>query len=206
LALNQFIGGTHQAASQQLSAQGLERWLHARGTAFHGCDTSQSTFIVSHDQMRTLVRFHKLGITNDTERQRRMDLATVLLLTVSGMLIIFYGDEQSLSRSKDCEPRLPEFRQVDPEDVNGHDDDPYSGLGMTEWSEETTAFKIIAILANLHRQSPAIAQGEYGTLYADQDNVMFERCYQQDVVIVAINRGDDQTITLQTGIDVTPDS
>jgi hypothetical protein len=35
---------------------------------------------------------------------------------------------------------------------------------------------------------------------------VFERRYQQDFVIVAVNRGDDQTMTLQTGIDVAPGS
>jgi cyclomaltodextrin glucanotransferase len=154
--------------------------------------------------MRTLVRFHKLGITNDTERQRRMDLATVLLLTVRGIPSIFYGDEQYLARYKDCEPRRPEFCQVDPEDVNGHDD-PYNRVGMTEWSEETAAFKIIAILANLRRQSPAIAQGEYRTLSADQDILVFERRHRQEVVIVVVNRGDAKTIALETGPNVAPD-
>ena len=61
---------------------------------------------------------------------------------------------------------------------------------MTQWSEETAAFRIIAILANLRRESPAVAQGEYRTLYADRDILVFERRYHQDV-IVAVNRADE---------------
>lgn len=158
LALNQFIGGAYEAESQQLSAQVLDQLLHAWVAAFHGRDTWQGTFIDNHDQMRTLVRLQKLGIASDTERQRRMDLATALLLTVRGIPIIFYGDEQYLARYADCDPRHPEYCEVAPEDVNAHDDDPYNRVGMTQWSEETPAFKIIATLAHLRRESPAIAR------------------------------------------------
>jgi cyclomaltodextrin glucanotransferase len=204
LALNQFIGGASEATSQQLSAQGLDQLLHERVAAFHGRDTWQGTFIDNHDQMRTLVRLHKLGIDSETDRQRRMDLATVLLLTVRGIPILFYGDEQYLARYVDCDPRHPDYCDVAPEDVNSHDDDPYNRGGLAQWSEETPAFKIIATLANLRQKSPAIAQGDYRTLYADQDVLVFERRYRQEVVIVAVNRGDDTTIAIQKRLDLTP--
>jgi hypothetical protein len=83
-----------------------------------------------------------------------------------------------------------------PEDGNSHDDDPYNRVGMTQWSEETPAFKIIQILANLRQERPAIAQGDYRTLYADQDILVFERRDQHELVIVAVNRGDDLTIAM----------
>lgn len=204
LALNQFIGGAHEAESQLLSAQGLDQLLHERVAAFHGRDTWQGTFIDNHDQMRTLVRLHKLGIASDTEQQRRMDLATVLLLTVRGIPIILYGNEQYLARYEDCDPRHPEYCQVAPEDVNGHDDDPYNRVGMTRWDEDTPAFKIIATLAHLRRESPAIAQGDYRTLYADQDVLVFERRYQHERVIIAANRGDANTLAIPTHPDLPP--
>jgi cyclomaltodextrin glucanotransferase len=75
---------------------------------------------------------------------------------------------------------------------------------MTEWSEETAALKIIAILANLRRQSLAIAQGECRTLYADQDILVFERRHRQEVVIMVVNRGEAKTIALATGTNVAP--
>ncbi len=206
LALNQFIGGTYEAASQQLDAQGLDHLLHERVAAFHGRDTWQGTFIDNHDQMRTLVRLHKLGVDSETERQRRMDLAAVLLLTVRGIPIILWGDEQYLARYADCDPGHPENCEVPPEDVNPGYDDPYMRVGMTEWDEETPAFKIIATLAQLRRESPAIAQGDYRTLYADQDVLVFERRYQHEVVIVAVNRGNDQTIALPTRLELPPGS
>jgi cyclomaltodextrin glucanotransferase len=193
-------------ASGAVGLSRLDHLLHERVAAFKGRDTWQGTFIDNHDQMRTLVRLHKLGIDSETERQRRMDLATVLLLTVRGIPIILWGDEQYLARYTDCDPRHPENCEVQPEDVNPGYDDPYMRVSMTQWDEETPAFKTIQILAHLRQESPAIAQGEYRTLYADQDILAFERRYQQDVVIVAVNRGDDQNIALQTGIDVVPGS
>ena len=99
--------------------------------AFPGHDTWEATFIDNRDQMPTLERIHKLGIASDMERYRRMDFATSLLLTVRGIPIIFYGDEQYLDRYADCDRRRPEYGQVAPEDVNSHDDDPYNRVIMT---------------------------------------------------------------------------
>ena len=53
-----------------------------------------------------------------------MDLATVLLLTVRGVPIILWGDEQYLARYADCDPCHLENCEVPPEDVNPEYDDP----------------------------------------------------------------------------------
>jgi cyclomaltodextrin glucanotransferase len=75
---------------------------------------------------------------------------------------------------------------------------------MTQGSEETPAFKIIRIPANSRQKSPAIAQGDYRTLYVDRDIVVFERREQQEVVIVAVNRGDNTTIAIPKHLDLAP--
>jgi cyclomaltodextrin glucanotransferase len=54
------------------------------------------------------------------------------------------------------------------------------------------------------RNSRAISEGEYKTIYADQDVLVFERLYGSEVVLVAVNRGDGKTIAIQTGIDIAP--
>ena len=48
-------------------------------------------------RFETMVRLDKIGVTSEAERERRMDLATVLLMTVRGIPIIYYGDEQYLA-------------------------------------------------------------------------------------------------------------
>jgi glycosidase len=81
-ALNQFIGGDYEDVTQQLSAFDLDNFLHERVLAFYGRDTWQGTFLDNHDQIRTVVRLRKLGLIDETEREQRMDLGTVLLMTV----------------------------------------------------------------------------------------------------------------------------
>src|SRR5262249_2481709 len=156
-----FVGGSAEAASEQLDAAGLDEMLQERVVAFKGRDDWQGAFIDNHDQMRTLVRLQKLGVAKD-ERERRLDLASVLLLTVRGIPIVFYGDEQYLAHYDDG-------HDTPPEDVNSDNDDPYNRVGMRRWEETTPAFRTIAALAALRGHSPAVQQGTYRTILADGD-------------------------------------
>jgi len=165
--LNQFIGGGYEDPSQQLSAQGLDTLLQQRVTAFNGRDDWQGTFIDNHDQMRTLVRLQKLGV-EEAERDRCIDLATVLLMTVRGIPVIYYGDEQYLAYYDDG-------HNTPPENINSDNDDPYNRPGMTSWSRNTPAFTIIRVLADLRQRSKAAAAGSYNPVYADNDVLVFER-------------------------------
>jgi glycosidase len=96
-ALNRFIGGKYEDMSQQTTATQLDQLLHQRVKAFKGRDDWQGTFIDNHGEIRTMTRLDKIGVPTETERRQRMDLATVLLLTVRGIPIIYYGDEQYLA-------------------------------------------------------------------------------------------------------------
>jgi cyclomaltodextrin glucanotransferase len=196
--LNQFIGGSYEDenAQQRKSAVDLDKFLHERVVAFNGRDTWQGTFLDNHDQIRTMVRLQKLGVP-DTERQQRMDLGTVLLMTVRGIPIIYYGDEQYLAHYNDGQNTPAQY-------VNSGDDDPWNRPGLKQWNEDTSAFKIIKRLANLRNQSPAIAKGSYLTAYADDDILMFERVHRGELVLVAVNRGEERTITLPRPLGIAP--
>ena len=189
-ALNQFIGGDYEDVTQKLNAFDLDNFLHERVLAFNGRDTWQGTFIDNHDQIRTLVRLQKLGLTDENERRQRMDLASVLLMTVRGIPIIYYGDEQYLAYYNDGQT-------TSPADVNSGNDDPWNRPGLNRWDEDTPAFKIIKTLASLRKRSPAIWQGQYLTAYVDNDILMFERVYRGEVVLVAVNRGEEKTVSLR---------
>ncbi len=129
-ALNQFIGGDYEDVTQKISAFDLDNFLHERVLAFNGRDTWQGTFLDNHDQIRTLVRLQKLGLNDETERQQRMDLGTVLLMTVRGIPIIYYGDEQYLAYYHDGQ-------NTPPADVNSGDDDPWNRPDYpTQWEVE----------------------------------------------------------------------
>ena len=187
LRLNQFIGGDAEDPSQRITAQGLDQFVQARVDAFGGRDTWQGVFIDNHDQMRSLVRLQKLGIA-EAERKQRMDLATVLLMTLRGVPVVFYGDEQYLANYDDG-------HDTPPSQINGDNDDPYNRVGMQSWDETTPAFRTIALLARLRADSPAVQSGDYVPLYADNDVLVFARRSGADTVLVAVNRGADATVT-----------
>lgn len=187
--LNRFIGGNYEVCSEQFSAVQLDSYLHARVSAFQGRDTWQGTFLDNHDQIRTVVRLQKLGLTDESERDRRMDLGSVLLLTLRGIPIIYYGDEQYLAHFDDG-------GLTKPGDVNTGDDDPWNRPGMQQWDQNTPAFRTIGALAKLRRESPAIWKGDYVTLYSSPDTLVFERVENGEQVVVAVNRGGDRTISI----------
>ena len=186
--LNQYIGGTVEDPTQQFSGQDLATYLTERVIAFDGRDDWQGTFIDNHDQMRTVVRLHKLGVGVE-DSDRRLDLATVLLMTVRGIPIILYGDEQYLGRDADNATPIPQY-------INVWDDDPWNRVGMMSFSEDTPAFKIIKTLAKLRQDSPAIQRGAYTPLYADQDVLVFKRQLGSETVVVGVNRGLPKQITV----------
>ncbi len=193
--LNAFIGGPHEYAPE--NAFDLDNFLQERVLAFNGRDTWQGTFLDNHDQIRTLVRLEKFGITDETERERRMDIGSVLLMTVRGIPIIYYGDEQYLAYYNDQGTTPPEY-------INTGDDDPWNRPGMKSWNEDTAAFKTIRTLATLRKNSPAIWRGAYRTAYVDNDILMFERVDKGDLVLVAVNRGDSKTVTLPGKLGIPP--
>ncbi len=197
--LNQFIGGNYEdeASMQRKNAFDLDRFLHERVSAFNGRDTWQGTFLDNHDQIRTLVRLQKLCVKDEAERRQRMDLGTVLLLTVRGIPIIYYGDEQYLAHYADHQNTEPKY-------VNSGNDDPWNRPGLNRWDETTPAFKIIQALAKLRKESPAIWEGQYVTTYVDNDILMFERIEKGEVVLVAVNRGEDRTLSLPGSLGLPP--
>lgn len=77
---------------------------------------------------------------------------------------------------------------------------------MRQWDENTAAFKIIKTLSNLRKTSPAIWQGRYLTAYVDNDILMFERVCKGEIVLVAVNRGEEKTISLRGKLGMKPGS
>ena len=94
--LNRFIGGSYEVSSEQADAGDLDRLLRQRVIAFKGRDDWMGTFLDNHDEIRTMTRLKVLNVPTETERRQRMDLGTGLLMTVRGIPIIYYGDEQYL--------------------------------------------------------------------------------------------------------------
>jgi cyclomaltodextrin glucanotransferase len=171
--------------------------LHQRIQAFLGRDDWQGTFIDNHDQIRTMTRLEKIGVPTEMERRERMDLASVLLLTVRGIPIIYYGDEQYLAL---YDAPVDYQKQY----INSGSDDPWNRPGMQSWDETTPAFRIISALAYLRKSDPAVWRGTYRTLYADADVLIYERVAGRDVVLAAVNRGQAKDVALQGSLGFVP--
>ncbi|MBV8828933.1 MAG: hypothetical protein JO108_06850 [Acidobacteriaceae bacterium] len=107
------------------------------------------TRYVARDIFEPWCAFQKIKVTDETEREQRMDLGSVLLMAVRGIPIMHYGDEQYLAYYNDGQ-------ETDPIYVNNGNDDPWNRPGLNHCDETTPAFKVIGALARLRKQSPAI--------------------------------------------------
>jgi cyclomaltodextrin glucanotransferase len=155
------------------------------------------TFIDNHDDIRTMTRLDKIGVPTETERRQRMDLATVLLMTVRGIPIIYYGNEQYLAVYD--APVTYEKKYI-----NSGNDDPWNRPGMQSWDETTPAFRIISILAGLRATNSAIWRGSYNTVYSRNDVLIYQRQDGNQLVLVAVNRGEATDISLHSNLGFSP--
>jgi cyclomaltodextrin glucanotransferase len=127
------------------------------------------TFIDNHDMPRFL------SIVPDN---RKLSLATILLMTLRGVPCIFYGTEQHLNN-----------------DTNGGED-PYNRPMMEYWDQESPLYIQIQKLAALRNSNPALTLGSHQTLYVSEDIYAFERTYRDSTALAIINNGPARTITI----------
>jgi cyclomaltodextrin glucanotransferase len=193
-ALNRFIQGRYFSKNNPETATQLDLYFHQRVVAFKGRDTWQGVFLDNHDEIRSLVRLQKLHVNDENERENRLDLGTVLMMTIRGIPIIYYGDEQYLANYNDH--HVVEKLST----INTADDDPYNRSGMKQWNEHTSAFKIIQILAKLRKTNPAIQKGKYVSIYAKKGVLVFERAQGSKRVLIAVNRGPTVNVRIPSSV------
>jgi glycosidase len=68
---------------------------------------------------------------------------------------------------------------------------------MPGFDTESEAFSIIKTLGDLRKSSPAIQNGTYTELWVNDDILVFERRSGNDIVIVALNRGEATQLMLK---------
>ncbi|MCT4713484.1 maltodextrin glucosidase [Enterobacteriaceae bacterium H18W14] len=136
---------------------------------------------LSHQQQ--LRMFNQLD-SHDTARFKsilgkdiaRLPLAVVWLYCWPGVPCVYYGDEVGLDGFNDpfCRKPFP-------------------------WNKRDQDLDLLALyqrLGKLRRQSRALRQGGCHVVYAEGDVVVFVRVYQNERVLVAINRGEQTNVTL----------
>lgn len=123
----------------------------------------QVTFIDNHD----MSRFATLTKNNT----KSVDEAYVLLLTSRGVPTIYYGSEQYAQGASDPDNRgdMPGF------DVN------------------SKAYRIISRLAPLRKTNAALAYGTTQERWMNDDVLIYERQFGDDVVLVAVNRNQNKS-------------
>lgn len=126
-------------------------------------------FIDNQDMARFLSVNNNQGLFHD---------ALVASMTVPGIPVVYYGDEQYLHN-----------------DTNGGND-PYNRPMMTNWDQTTTAYKLVQKLSAVRSANAALRYGTSGQRWLNDNVYIFERKFYNDVVLVAINKGTtSQSIT-----------
>lgn len=131
----------------------------------YGYSNQTVTFLDNHDVTR-------FGYTQRSEKVYNTALA--VLLTARGIPTIYYGTEQYVvpADASDVAGRI--FMQTD------------CGFDTT-----TSAYQLIGSLSALRQSNDAIAYGTTVIRYSDDNAMVFERQFYDDIVVVAINRQPD---------------
>ena len=154
---------------QQIDAQTCMAWMeNYRAGLSHQQQLRMFNQLDSHDT----ARFKSL-LGNDVAR---LPLAVVWLFSWPGVPCIYYGDEVGLDGDND-----PFCRKTFP------------------WQEEKQDAALLALyqrMAKLRHSIPALRYGGCQVVYAEDNVVVFLRVYQQQRVLVAINRGEACEVVL----------
>lgn len=131
----------------------------------YGYSNQTVTFLDNHDVTR-------FGYTQRSEKVYNAALA--VLLTARGIPTIYYGTEQYVvpDDASDVAGRI--FMQTD------------CGFDAT-----TSAYQLIGTLSALRQSNDAIAYGTTVIRYSDDNAMVFERQFYDDIVVVAVNRQPD---------------
>ncbi|GLX79205.1 putative cyclomaltodextrin glucanotransferase [Thalassotalea insulae] len=114
-------------------------------------------------------RFHE-----PTANQRELEQALAFALTARGVPAIYYGSEQYMT---------------------GYGD-PNNRGKMTSFDRTTTAYQLIKALAPLRKTNPALAYGDTEQRWLNDDVYVYERQFGDNVVLVAINRSETTSFSL----------
>ncbi|MFW2490894.1 glycoside hydrolase family 13 protein [Clostridium chromiireducens] len=120
--------------------------------------------IGSHDTQRFL--------TECSEKVERMKLAIAFQFTYIGVPYIYYGDEIGLWGGEE-----PESRKC---------------MVWEEEKQNKELFDLYKKLISVRKNNPELIYGSYKTLYCEGNLIIFERSYEKEMTIIAINNEEKQ--------------
>ena len=174
--------------------QTLNSYLKTRNQVFTS-DDWQVVFMDNHDMARISTALRSTANTfgpgnneagggqSEAFAKKRVDLGLVATMTVRGIPAIYYGTEHYSANFT-----TNAFGQVG--------SDPYNREVMPSFAQDSDAFKIIQSLTELRKTSTAIQKGDYNQKWLNDDVLVYERKFEDDVVLVALNRGAATTINI----------
>lgn len=130
------------------------------------------TFLDNHDVTR-------FGYVQ--QNQKPYDAALAVLLTSRGIPNIYYGTEQYVNPG-------------DASDVAGR----VFMQSFTTFDSSTKAYQLIAKLSKLRQENNALAFGQTNILYSDDNVIVYERKFYDEIVVVAVNRQPDKSYNLSS--------
>lgn len=122
------------------------------------------------------------------QNQKPFNASLAVLLTSRGIPNIYYGTEQ----------------YVNP----GTDDNSIGRIFMERQSafdEDTTAYQLIKKLSDLRQSNDAVAYGLTSVLYSDDNCMVFQRKFNNNIIVVAVNRQPDVSYTVPSVSTDLPD-
>jgi glycosidase len=149
-------------------------------SAFGSMLTQTSTDYIYENQAVTFLDNHdvtRFRYIQPNDKPYHAALAT--LLTARGAPNIYYGTEQYLS-------------SADGSDVAGR----VFMHTSSNFSQTTTAYRVIQELSDLRRTNDALAYGTTQVLYSTNDVLVFSRKFYDKEVVVAVNRQPNQSFTV----------
>lgn len=170
----------------------LNAHIESRATAMGNREDWQPIFLDNHDATRTSVYLQTTGLVNSNRQGKgfsqsfangRQNLGMALVMSLPGVPTIYYGTEQNTT-----------WFTANGDGQVGHD--PYNRESMPSFSQTTPAFTMISALANLRKNSAAMAKGSYQQKWINSDVLVFERTEGNDTVVVAVNKGAATSISV----------
>ena len=154
---------------QRIDAQTCMAWMdNYRAGLSHQQQLRMFNQLDSHDTPR-----FKTVLGKDVVR---LPLAVIWLFTWPGVPCIYYGDEVGLDGANDPFCRKP--------------------FPWDKAKQDTELLALYQRMSRLRKRSRALCYGGCHVIYAEENVVIFLRLYQQERVLVAVNRGEPCEVVL----------
>lgn len=137
------------------------------------------TFIDNHD----VTRFGKYQ-----PNEKAFNAGLAALLTSRGIPNIYYGTEQHVKVNEDSDIAGRIFMEKE-----------------CKFDTNSKQYQLINKISSLRQSNDAIAFGKTTIVKSDENTIIYERKFFDDVVLVAINRQPDKTYTINNIITTLPD-